>query len=73
MEAITMSEKLNEKLQSAKGQDWLNIRRIQLEVNKAHDNYLAEIPEDTKKANLRKIDLAMGNSRQNFYLRKNKL
>ena len=54
-----VSDKMAEKLKSAKGNEFLAIRRIQIEVNKAHDNYINEIKSDTKRSNIRNINSAM--------------
>ena len=54
-----VSDKMDEKLKSAKGKEFLAIRRIQIEVNKAHDNYINEIKSDTKRSNIRNINSAM--------------
>ena len=55
-------DKLNKKLQSAKPSELLAIRRIQIEVNKAHDNYLKEVKVDTKRDNVRKVNFAVANA-----------
>ena len=57
-----VSDKMDKKLKSAKGKELLTIRRIQIEVNKAHNNYINEIRKETKRSNVRKVNFAMANA-----------
>ena len=51
-----VSEKLDKKRASAKGKELIAIRRIQMEVNKAHDNYMKEISYNTKRNNVKRVN-----------------
>lgn len=55
-------DKLNKKLPSAKPNELLAIRRIQIEINKAHDNYINEIRKDTKRNNIRNVNFGVANA-----------
>ena len=54
-----VTEKLDKKLGSAKGKELIAIRRIQIDVNKAHDNYINEISGKAKRDNVKRVNLSM--------------
>ena len=57
-----VSDMLDNKLKSAKPREMIAIRRIQIEVNKAHTNYINEISKEIKSSNVRKVNFAMASA-----------